>query len=220
MFRNLRFTVILSGNAYKTFTHSSSPATFQQLLVWTKKIQSDSERNWYVEKYLLFSWWTWKIIRQLDTAKYYTCFNYGGYVYFAIFGIKGSSGWAAIDAHEKVLFEVYNTNFGEASPDYIIEDKIRIVDKNNLIGFANCKGTLVIKPQFEIATSFHKGKAIIGQTCKKVPWDAHAKETDCHHYSIECERHGYINYKGVVMKISNYSFEQIMKEINWKMPDE
>jgi hypothetical protein len=161
-----------------------------------------------------------KFIRQLDTAKYLVCFNTDQYVYFAIFGVKGSFGWAAIDANEKVLFNVYNTSFGEPTPDYLIESKIRIVDKNELIGFADYKGNIIIKPQFEIATTFHKGKSIIGQTCKKVPWDAHAKETDCHHYSIICEKHGYINQKGVVLKIGNYSFDEIVKEINWKNPDE
>ncbi|MDB5120625.1 MAG: hypothetical protein JWN56_1843 [Sphingobacteriales bacterium] len=161
-----------------------------------------------------------KVIRQLDTSKYYVSFNNDQYAYFAVFGKKGSSGWTAIDANENELFKVYNTSFGEPSPDYLIENKIRIVDVNENIGFANNKGEIIIKPQFKIATSFHKGKAIIGQTCKKVPWDAHAKESDCHHYSIICEKHGYINEKGDLLKIGNYSFDMIMKEIDWKMPDE
>ena len=161
-----------------------------------------------------------KIIRKLDTSMYYMTFNDDRYGYFAVFSKKGSSGWTAIDANEKELFKVYNTSFGEPSPDYLIENKIRIVDRNDKVGFANNKGEIIIKPQFESATSFYKGKAIIGQSCKKVPWDAHAKETDCHHYSIVCQQHGYINGKGVVLKIGNYSFDQLMKETGWKMPDE
>jgi WG containing repeat len=161
-----------------------------------------------------------KTIRKLDTSKYYVCFTNDSFGYFAIFGKKGFKGWAAIDANEKILFDVYNTSFGEPSPDYLIEDKIRIVDSNNLIGFANIQGQVIIKPQFEIATSFHNGKAIIGQTCKKVPWGEHTKESDCHHYSIICQRHGYINAKGVTLKIGESTFEQIMKEIDWKAPDE
>lgn len=161
-----------------------------------------------------------KIIRQLDTATYYVSFNNDQYVYFAVFGKKGSSGWTAIDANENELFKVYNTSYGEPSPDYLIENKIRIIDENDRIGFANDKGAIIINPQFETVTSFYKNKAIIGQLCKQVPWEEHANETDCQHYSIVCEKHGYINDKGIVIKIGAYSFDQIRKEIDWKMPDE
>jgi hypothetical protein len=161
-----------------------------------------------------------KLIRQLDTSKYLMCFNPDQYVYFGIFGLKGFKGWAAIDANEKILFDVYNTSLGEPSPDYLVEDKIRIVDSNNLIGFANTKGQVIINPQFESATSFQKGKAVIGQTCKKIPWGGHTKESDCNHFTIICQRHGYINETGMTLKIGEFSFEQIIKEINWKAPDE
>ena len=162
-----------------------------------------------------------KTIRQLDTSKYYTCFTIDGYGYFAIFGKKDFKGWAAIDADENVLFNVYNTSFGEPTPDYIVENKIRIVDSANLIGFANNKGKIIIKPKYEIATSFHNGKAIVGQSCTKKLWgDGHLKESDCHHYSIICKKHGFINAKGEIKKIGNYSFEQIAKEINWKETEE
>ena len=50
----------------------------------------------------------------------------------------------------------------------------------------------------QIVTTFHKGKAIIGESCDKIPWDEHAKEEDCHHYSIVCKKHGYINQNGEV----------------------
>ena len=160
-----------------------------------------------------------KTFRQLDTSNYYTCFTTDTYVYFAIFGKKDFKGWAAMNSEEKVVFNVYNTSFGEPTPDDIIENKIRIVDSNNLIGFANKKGQIIIKPKFEIATSFYNGKAIIGQNCEKVLWGEHLKESDCHHYSIVCKRHGYINEKGVVKKIGAFSFEKIVKEINWKAPD-
>lgn len=160
-----------------------------------------------------------KLIRQLDTAKYYISLNGRQYGYFAIFGTKSSLGWTAIDSDEKVLFMVYNTSFGEPTPDELIENKIRIVDEKNRIGFANSKGEIIIKPQFEIASSFHNGKAIIGISCRTEPWSKHENESDCHHYSIVCGKHGYINEKGVVVKIGNYSFEQIAKEINWKAPE-
>jgi hypothetical protein len=131
-----------------------------------------------------------KTIRQLDTSLYYVSFNNEQYGYFAVFGKKGTTGWTAIDASEKELFKVYNTSFGEPSPDYLVENRIRIVNPGDSIGFANDKGEVVIPPQFEIASSFSKGKAIIGKRCKKIPWNSHAKENDCHHYSIDCEQHG------------------------------
>ncbi len=161
-----------------------------------------------------------KLIRQLDTAKYLMCFNPDVYVYFAIFGVKGNMGWPAINAEEKLLFNVYNTSFGEPSPDYLVENTIRTVDENNLIGFADDKGNLIIKPQFEIATSFHKDKAIVGKNCKKVPWSVHDGESGCEHYSITCQQHGYINKKGKLIKIGNYNFEQIQQEINWQPPED
>jgi len=161
-----------------------------------------------------------KIFRQLDTAKYYMCFTTDAYMYFAIFSMKGGKGWAAINADEKVLFKVFNTSPGEPSPDYLTENKIRIVDENKRIGFANHKGAIIIKPQFEIASAFHKGKAIIGQQCKQVPWSEHTKESDCHHYSTVCGQNGYINEKGNVLKIGNYTFEQIRKQLGWKADQE
>jgi len=160
-----------------------------------------------------------EIIKELDTAKYIISFNDEQYRHFAVFGIKGESGWSAIDINEKILFKVYNTSFGEPSPDELVENKIRIVDENNKIGFADSYGKIIIKPQFDIATTFHKGKAIIGESCDKIPWDEHAKEEDCHHYSIVCKKHGYINQNGEVLQIGNYSFEEIQKKIKWKAPE-
>lgn len=158
-----------------------------------------------------------KTIRVLDSAQYYIAMNGFEYGYFAILGKKGSPGWSAIDANEDILFQVYNTSFGEPSPDYLIENRIRIIDENNKIGFANEKGQIVIKPQFEIVTSFHNGYAIIGENCKKIPWGGH--ESESNHYSIECRKYGYINDKGDIIKIGDFTFEQIMKKIKWK-PDE
>jgi hypothetical protein len=158
-------------------------------------------------------------IKKLDSAKYSFSSNGDKYQSFAVFHKKGESGWCAIDINEKILFKVYNTSFGEPSPDELIENKIRIVDENNKIGFADNNGKIIIKPQFEIVTTFHKGKAIIGESCDKIPWDEHAKEEDCHHYSIVCKKHGYINQNGEVLQIGNYSFEEIQKKIKWKAPE-
>jgi hypothetical protein len=160
------------------------------------------------------------LIIVLDSSKYFTTFDIDNYVYFAIFSKKGSPGWSAIDSNENILFQVYNTSFGEPTPDYLIENKIRIIDNDNKIGFANEKGKIIIKPKFEIVTSFHNGKAIIGQSCDKIPWDANAKEDDCHHYSIVCKKYGYINELGEIVESGFSTFEEIQNKINWKAPEE
>src|SRR3989338_5702396 len=74
------------------------------------------------------------LIKVLDSSKYYITFNFDNYGYFAVFGKKGNPGWTAIDAKENILFQVYNTSFVEPSPDYLIENKIRIIDGENKIG--------------------------------------------------------------------------------------
>jgi hypothetical protein len=158
------------------------------------------------------------LIKLLDSAKYIVSFNDNSLRYFAVFVIKNRKGWSAINSNEKILFEVYNQG-DEINPDNLIENKIRIIDENKKIGFANEKGKIIIKPQFEFVTPFYKGNAIIAENCKKIPWDSHADESDCHHYSIECRKYGYINEKGRIIELGNYTFEEIRKKIKWKDPE-
>lgn len=155
-------------------------------------------------------------IRVLDSTKYYTALDGFEYGYFAIVGIKNTPGWYAIDANEKILFRVYNTSFGEPSPDQLTENKIRIIDDNEKIGFANEKGAVVIRPQFEIASSFQNGYAIIGEICKKIPWENPLYEDSFRYHSIACVRHGYIDEKGNIVRLGDYTIEQIMGEIKWE----
>jgi hypothetical protein len=168
---------------------------------WRKKYSIINERG--------------KLIRRLDTAKYFTCFNYDHYVYFAVFDKKGSSGWTAIDANEKVLFKVFNTSSGEPKPDELREGMIRIVDDRGKIGFANYKGEVVIRPQFEAVSTFYKGKAIIGRECHQLLWCCEGENED-KHYVTDCKQAGYINMKGQVLKIGDWTFEQMQKQLGWK----
>lgn len=153
-------------------------------------------------------------ITRLDTARYYVCFS-DTIQYFAIVGIRNKKGWWAIDKNEKPLFQIFNTSSGEPSPDELREGMIRIVDDSGKIGFANYKGVVVIKPQFEAASGFYKDKAIIGRECQQVLWCCKGEKAD-KHYVIECKQTGYINKKGQVLKIGNQTFEQIQNEIGWK----
>ena len=92
---------------------------------------------------------------------------------------------------------------------------IRIVDDSNKIGYANYKGDVVIKPQFEAGSTFYKSKAIIGRHCKQVLWCCKGKNED-KHYITECTQTGYIDKTGKIQKISEITFEQMQKEIDWR----
>lgn len=161
-----------------------------------------------------------KVIRYLDSEKYYMCFNEGQPGYFAVFAMDNASGWVAINANEEVLFEVFNTSYGEPSPDELVENKIRIVDEHDKIGYADEKGNIIIKPQFEMASTFYKGKAIIAENCEKIPWDKEQEKhpEGCHHYSLVCNRNGYIDATGAIKLLGDYTFEEIVKMIKWDYP--
>lgn len=153
-------------------------------------------------------------IKKLNPKKYLVSLTNHENAYFAVFSIKGQKGWTAIDYNEGILFEVYNTVPNEPWPDFLIENKIRIVGKNEKIGFANECGEVIIPPQFEFVTHFHNNKAIIAQDCKK-KYNSQNRQTDYNNYIIEC-KHGYIDERGRIIKLGNYTFEEIQKEINWK----
>jgi len=136
--------------------------------------------------------------------------------YFSIFSIRGEEGWTAVDINGKKLFQVLNTEKGTPSPDDVINNRIRIVGRDGKIGFADGKGKIVIQPQFEIVSSFHKGKAIIGKECRDILWNDHPGETDCKHYYTQCEKYGYINDKGKIIEFGKYTFEEIAGKIKWK----
>ena len=152
-------------------------------------------------------------VLKLNPKKYFVCFS-DTVENFLVVAPRGRKGWWAIDLKENFLFQVYNTSLGEPSPDELINGKIRIIDKEKRIGFANKKGEVIIRPQFEFATEFSNGKAIIGQDCKKVPWEKHQDGVDGH-YSIVCDKYGYINEQGQIMELGNFTYKEIAKKINF-----
>ena len=153
-------------------------------------------------------------VLKLDSAKYYICFNHT-FSNFAIVGITHKPGWWAIDIHEHLLFQVYNTSYGEPSPDEITNGMIRIVDKKGKIGFANDKGTVVIQPQFEFASSFFHDSAVIGKNCKKILWCCKGVNEDKHYYT-KCVKCGVINKSGSLVMQADYPPEQMWEELKWK----
>ncbi len=154
-------------------------------------------------------------IRTLDTNKYFPLsINDDKFGYFAVFAMHDSVGFYAIDSQENILFKVYNTTIGEPNPDVLIENKIRIINQFNKIGYANEKGQIIIPPQFEIATHFNNDKAIVGVNCTESSLNNHGDE--CMHITINCKKHGYINQDGRIQKMTTLSFEELAKEIRWK----
>jgi hypothetical protein len=155
-------------------------------------------------------------VLRLDTQKYYHCFCYHDTArFFVVVGVRHKQGWWAIDKNEQFLFRVFNTSDGEPSPDNIRNGMIRIVDSQEKIGFANYKGQIVIKPQFEAATSFYKGKAIVGTKCRKILWSGDDGHEGCKHYATDCESFGYIDSAGKIQKAGYPTFEQVQDEIGW-----
>jgi len=131
---------------------------------------------------------------------------------FAIFSIKGKKGWSAIDLQENYLFQVYNRLPNEPFPDYLIEDRIRIVGENGLIGFADSSGKIIIEPKFESVSEFNNGFAIFESDCEKV----HKNQEGEHNaYTIECEKVGYIDKDGKILSLEKISFEELKRRINW-----
>ena len=150
----------------------------------------------------------------LDPNKYIICFS-DTVESFIVVAIRAKKGWWGIDFSENILFQVYNTTDGEPSPDELNFDRIRIVDEEGKIGFADGKGKIVIQPQFEQVTAYHEKYAIIGENCIKIPWDTTHVESGCNHYSIECKKYGYIDKQGAVVEIGNSSFEELYEKLDF-----
>ena len=153
-------------------------------------------------------------VLKLDPAKYFVCFD-DTIEHYLVVASRKRGGWWAIDLKENFLFQVYNTSPGEPSPDKISYDRIRIIDDDGKIGFADGKGNIVIKPQFEQVTAFYKDYAIIGEKCKKIPWDTIHKDLECDHYSIVCSKNGYIDKSGNIIEIVDLTFEQLKEKLNF-----
>lgn len=153
-------------------------------------------------------------ILKLDSSKYLTCES-DTFKHFAIVSFKGKSGWWAIDRSERVLFEVLNASLTEPAPDELQEGFIRIINEKRQIGFANEKGKIVITPQFEWVTAFHKGKAIFGNQCKTEPMMMDGKISK-EHLEIKCRKYGYINKQGKIKNKASNTFDELAKIIGWR----
>ena len=76
----------------------------------------------------------------------------------------------------KFLFNVFQFDNG---PDYPVEGLFRIVGENNLIGFADTLGNIVITPQYQFARPFKDGKAQVTNSGKMMK---DSSNVDAHEY--------------------------------------
>ena len=74
---------------------------------------------------------------------------------------KGTGKIIGIDQNTNELYEVAKIDNG---PDYIENGLFRII-KNNLYGYANKYGDIIIKPKFKCANPFLMGKAQVSDSC-------------------------------------------------------
>ena len=96
-----------------------------------------------------------------------------------------------IDNQGQELFSVFKCDNG---PDYIREGLFRITDENELIGFADSLGNVVIEPQFKFAFPFKNGKA-------KVTFTGEEKAIfDGEHREWVSDKWQYINKNGEIIQ--------------------
>ena len=96
----------------------------------------------------------------IPIEKYYYCYtdtirNFGMVIE------KGTGKIIGIDQNANELFEVVKFDNG---PDYIENGLFRII-KNNLYGYANKNGEIIIEPKFKCAHPFFIGKAQVSDSC-------------------------------------------------------
>jgi hypothetical protein len=70
---------------------------------------------------------------------------------------------AAYNKSGEFLYEVYYIDNG---PDYISDGMFRILE-NGKMGYANERGEVVIKPQYDCAFAFEAGKAQVSFDCQR-----------------------------------------------------
>lgn len=132
------------------------------------------------------------LIKELNREKDLTSLTTHINSYFAIFSLDKRQGWFAVDFNENILFEVYNYVRNEPTPDFLSEKRIRIINDDNKIDFANKCGNVIIKPKFEWVTHFYKGKAIYGKDC--------VLKGQNDFKSYVCRKYGVINIQGKKIK--------------------
>jgi len=101
-------------------------------------------------------------------GKYSTTYSFDT-IFDIGFVTKKEVGIMAINNKGKELFQVFYFDNG---PDYISDGLFRILE-NGKIGYANKKGEVIIKPQYDCGSPFEKGIAKVSYKCKEVKVGEH-----------------------------------------------
>lgn len=121
--------------------------------------------------------------RNKDTAihkgSYKMCFTDTVRYFATVFTHKNRL--IAIDPSQKELFEVFWFDNG---PDYLSEGLFRII-KNGMIGYANEKGEVVIRPRFKCAFPFKNNRAKVALECEQVSEGEHSRLTSNEWFFID-----------------------------------
>ena len=88
-----------------------------------------------------------------------------------IAAVVDDDGFAFIDINGDVLARAFAFDNG---PDYFQEGRARIVDGEK-VGFIATDGSIVVAPQFEHASAFCEGLAVVCQGCRIVPDGEHSR---------------------------------------------
>ncbi len=86
---------------------------------------------------------------------------------------------------------LYNAYWFDNGPDYFKEGMRRYVE-NGKIGFVNILGLKEIKAQWDYASNFENGIAMVGNKCRSV-------KVEDEHANISCESYSIINYEGIII---------------------
>ncbi len=82
------------------------------------------------------------------------------------------------------LERLYEVHWFDNGPDYIEEGLFRII-RNDLIGYADATGKIIIDPQFSCAYPFSEGKAKVANDCNFEKQDEHTEMISTNWFYID-----------------------------------
>lgn len=125
--------------------------------------------------------------------RYFMCFT-DTFKTISFVAIPQQGYWAVNRQGEK-LFDLYPDDNG---PDRVRDGLFRIVGKDDLIGFANMDGELVIEPRFKNVNPFREGFAAYCDSCLFEPYVEPGGYINEKKSKKLKGKYGFINKKGEV----------------------